>query len=615
MQNAVLLPPEAYDSFIGTLDPHVLVEIMKSDYRMSERVFQGFRANPQALKSAIIRQRIGREFERSPELLGLLLDLWAELHEPILEFVSNRTRAEIVDSLTGMARMFGGINLYLSLSLDSRTGVRKLAEKRGAELFDIKASPDAAPAKAPRKQEEADPDSAVKIRKDLKTAKDKAAQLAKDKRALERELKTAEQAAAKAGKRAELSRADVLDMKTARDEASRKADRAVRERKQAEEKVADLERTVRDLRRALDMQESDERIDKSVQDAPWQYAVERMLKTKKYESAIDFLVFIAERTNHNPTPHEYLVQAYRGSKQADLQVSELKWLGRQYLAQGRVGAAADRLCRALAVGEDSTSVKKLLKEVFERVDGRNEKRMSELRRTMLRFRAAHLQVYDEAIQLARAVSPYLAATLETVKAAVHVDRMFTLQSRSQVRIMSPRQIMEAVNGNDLKTVQFLKGALKALKRGNLDEFQAIMDVIRQEDSSCCVPLVADTEPVIVDASNAAYHLTTSDGKPRLRNITNLRQALRRNGYYPVFLYADAALPYQIDRSSELNEMAESGQLELVDSGTDADETIVNQAKRIGCPVVTRDAMLDWDPERVVTKLRFDLGDDWAEIIE
>lgn len=615
MPNPIQIPPEAYDSFIGSLDAHVLVDIVKSNYQVAERVFQGFRTNAQAIKSPIIRQRLGREIERDPAFLMILISFWADMYEPVLSFVEGLTKAEIVKSLGRLTDMFGGTNVYLALILDDRSSVRKIAEKCGTSFLLAEPVSGAERPEPLETTEQSKPDQTAKLSHDLKSAKDKVAHLTKEKRALEQELKKARHAAAKAGREAERDRAGALEMKKARDEASRKADRSSRDCEIAEQKVAELERTVKDLRRALDARVPAAQPAAKPPSAPWQEAIEELLKAKNYPSVIDFLSALVEHTNDDTLPHEYLVRAYRSTHQAELQVKELKWLGRRYLNSGSVGAAVDRLCRALAVGVDSPAVRTRLSEVFHRTDCRNEKRMSELRRTMTRIRSAHPTVYEEAILLAKAVSPALAARLETIQSAPHIDRIFTLQFHENVKNLSPRHIIHAINRNDVKTVEFVREALKTLRQSKPDDYQAVYDAIQQEDASCCVTLGVDTEPVIVDASNVAYHLPTPEGKPRLRNITVLRRALRQNSYFPVHIFADAALPHQVDRPSDLLQMVELGELDLVDPHTDADETIINHAKRLSCPIVSRDQMADWDPERQVTKIRFQLGEDWAELLE
>jgi hypothetical protein len=45
----------------------------------------------------------------------------------------------------------------------------------------------------------------------------------------------------------------------------------------------------------------------------------------------------------------------------------------------------------------------------------------------------------------------------------------------------------------------------------------------------------------------------------------------------------------------------------VDSGVDADEVLLREAKRFSAPLVTNDYMTDWDPGNEVPKIRFTLS--------
>ncbi|MGB9588617.1 MAG: NYN domain-containing protein, partial [Armatimonadota bacterium] len=149
---------------------------------------------------------------------------------------------------------------------------------------------------------------------------------------------------------------------------------------------------------------------------------------------------------------------------------------------------------------------------------------------------------------------------------------------------------------------FVRHALLNLKQSNPALYRNLLQSLVAHDRSCVSAVLNDTMPVVVDGSNVAWHDIKE--KPRLRNIIDLRSELRSEGYFPVYIYVDAALPHQVDKATALQQLIESGAILAVESHTDAEQAILEQAKRLSCPVVTNDKMTDWDPEDEVPKLRF-----------
>ena len=182
-------------------------------------------------------------------------------------------------------------------------------------------------------------------------------------------------------------------------------------------------------------------------------------------------------------------------------------------------------------------------------------------------------------------------------ADLHPDKGFLLSDGKQELTISIRKIAEAVDSNDLKTVQFIRRALTKLRTGR----QSILRNLAALDASCVEAISHSEKPILVDGSNVAW-----DGrdKPRLQNILILRDELRRAGYFPIYIYVDAALIYQIDNGSKLEELINKSCVIAADSRTAADEAIIRHAVRLGCPVITNDRMIEWDPFGEVTKYRF-----------
>ena len=180
---------------------------------------------------------------------------------------------------------------------------------------------------------------------------------------------------------------------------------------------------------------------------------------------------------------------------------------------------------------------------------------------------------------------------------LHPDKGFALNDGKQQMTTSIRKIAEAVDSNDVQMVKFFRRALGKLDTGR----RSILENLAAYDGSCVEAISHAEKPILVDGSNVAWN---GQDKPRLRNILDLRAKLREAGYFPIYIYVDAALVYQIDQGTKLEELINKSCVISADSGAAADEAIIRHAMRLGCPVVTNDRMIEWDPYGEVTKCRF-----------
>lgn len=184
---------------------------------------------------------------------------------------------------------------------------------------------------------------------------------------------------------------------------------------------------------------------------------------------------------------------------------------------------------------------------------------------------------------------------------LHPDKGVSLSDGKTTVTISIRQILEAIDSNDLETVQFVRRALGKLKTAGPKSYRSILKNLSALDGSCVEALNHIERPILVDGSNVAWY---GQDKPRLGNILSLRDHLRQAGYFPIYICVDAALTYRIDQSAKLENLVEKHVVITADAGTAADEAIVREAKRLGCPVITNDRMIEWDPYGTVAKRRF-----------
>lgn len=96
---------------------------------------------------------------------------------------------------------------------------------------------------------------------------------------------------------------------------------------------------------------------------------------------------------------------------------------------------------------------------------------------------------------------------------------------------------------------------------------------------------------VVDGSNIAHGSRTSDGKPRVANLTAVCDALEAEGF-DVTVIVDAALFHQVDDPAALDMLIDRGVIHQAPAGTDADYFILSYADEIRAIVVSNDRYRD-----------------------
>lgn len=176
--------------------------------------------------------------------------------------------------------------------------------------------------------------------------------------------------------------------------------------------------------------------------------------------------------------------------------------------------------------------------------------------------------------------------------------------------LTAEKVIEAIDTGNIDLITKIRKELTGLKVSNTDEYNKSIDLIKaitNGDESYLVPLLHTPKgAIIMDANNVVWHDRNEEiaDRPRLSAIMQLRRTLRLRGYFPVNIIGDASLPHIIDEKANLVDMISRGEIRLVDIGTDADEIIIREAKRLHSPIATNDYMTDWDPDNTLEKIRF-----------
>jgi hypothetical protein len=170
--------------------------------------------------------------------------------------------------------------------------------------------------------------------------------------------------------------------------------------------------------------------------------------------------------------------------------------------------------------------------------------------------------------------------------------------------MTPRDVQRAIDRNDEDFVFTLIQSLDAMRESSEEGYRLLLARIREIGRYYSRVLTADTTRVLIDASNVARFEKDKYGKGQLRHLLSMRDELRRRDCFPILMYADASLPYNIDEPDELHKMVRNGEVHMTLSGQEADELLAREARRTGAYVVTNDRSFhlkvtpDFEPPRI-----------------
>ena len=109
--------------------------------------------------------------------------------------------------------------------------------------------------------------------------------------------------------------------------------------------------------------------------------------------------------------------------------------------------------------------------------------------------------------------------------------------------------------------------------------------------------------VVVDASNVAHYKKNENSKPQMANILAAVKALEESEDEFVII-ADASLRHEIDDKAQFEKLLESGNVEEVPPGNDADHFILDIATREKAKILSNDKFRDYAAEfRNISSMR------------
>lgn len=178
----------------------------------------------------------------------------------------------------------------------------------------------------------------------------------------------------------------------------------------------------------------------------------------------------------------------------------------------------------------------------------------------------------------------------TVKVArpTPLDELFRWMADGHEFRATPRETMRFIDRNDADFAFRAQLALDGIEAKDIPKKNAFLARLREQDSYYVRVLTQPTQRALVDASNVVRATKNKFGKGELKNLRDLKKELRRLGFFPIEMIADASLRYNVDEINAYNEMINRGEVEVTTPGVEADEVLARKARNGGGYVVTND---------------------------
>jgi hypothetical protein len=420
------------------------------------------------------------------------------------------------------------------------------------------------------------------------------------------------------------ARADQLAAETARAEAEREAERLRQRLERQERRLRRLESENAALSRATASAHSPARSPRedaaherpSLADKPSQSeqrfvaAVRHLLDKEKWALAAQLASDVLRSAPGDPEALAIRARAEQRQGHINEAMADLRRLIPAETARGEAGRALQSLFELLGMSSRPASEAKLIREVYA-VLAAKPSEIPGAREILDRMRTTAPSSYLLMKDYAR---DDLAQSLfgPSGSGSLAPDDPLPLPSRPLHGItLTARRLIAAIDRNDISLVNSAREAMLGMGAEDLQPLERALVGASGGDGSYFQLLVRSgaAGAVVVDASNVAWHgqEMVVGGKPRIAHLLALRAALRERGYFPILMIADANLPYVIDDTAKTRQMERDGELTLTPSGTDADEYILREARRLHAPVVTNDYMADWDPDQKIGKVQYDIS--------
>lgn len=349
------------------------------------------------------------------------------------------------------------------------------------------------------------------------------------------------------------------------------------------------------------------------QEQLWEDSARRILELGHYAAVAPLIAEVVRSAPENEAGLE--ISAELESHKKDKK-KEAEFLDRLVLVQIQNNHASDALTtwsRLSVLKPANPTSKRTLQQIVALLPAKGSHQLSDLARVLARLKTTAPNSYEQIMSVMSKRIDLMKSLDEVSGIRPHLHEQSLIIPLPE-RSLSIAELVLAINRGNTGIVKSVRHWMESEKRSGSTQAGTVLQSVVNlgGDPAYAVPLSADKpvfQTVIVDSSNVAWigQEDLADGRPRLGSVLLVRLALLARGYFPVLLFGDANLPHSIDRKEELLDMIDRGELHLVDSGVDADEEIIRNAKRYGAMVVSNDYMEDWDPENAVPKIGITLS--------
>ncbi len=340
----------------------------------------------------------------------------------------------------------------------------------------------------------------------------------------------------------------------------------------------------------------------------WQQAVVHLLDKGRFDAARALAEDVLRAAPNDPAALDIAARAAEGKGDARGAIVPVRRLLTVHVKRGHAPQAAEALLRLLRLVSSPADAEGDVRALLRALRPDDADGIAALRAALHRLRATAPETHEALSALILAQTPMaLAEALLPPPGALGPDDPLPL---GLPRAPSVTQVLAAVSSGEEDSVARVRDALRRVAAEAPDDHARIRIALERaaaDDPSALHPLWnAPRGPVLVDSSNVAYfgQEDLAEPRPRLRHLRAMRRALRLLGGFPVIFIADANLPYLVDEPDALAQMRARQEVRLVDAGTVADVALLREAKRLSAPVITNDAMTDWDYEQAVRKVGY-----------
>lgn len=606
------------DAIINYTDARRLVRFFKDHSKTSVAIFHGFRITPTSIANPVVRKRLIAEAQKSDALLELLLKEYVLSNQNLSDTINGISTNELKRMLPELTAEYGFLAVKAALLMDSRKSVRNLSKRVDGDLF-----PADKPSVLECEEQQISPPTETPVADEVEAVADIKTEFREKRRKyqehidkLESELKKI--SALSKGKDSEIRsmKERIADLERILSKNEKDIARAERELNTTKKQNAELRASLKHAQRQIEKLEQQEQINQEsnktsiqIKSPQWKPVIDRMIANKNYENAIAFCTTLCELEPDNCQPHAILMAIYDLIGDMEKKTDECVWLSRYFMGHRRYLTAFSYAIEAMEIQPDNCEIQSLFKSVLSHININDNEIGAKLSKRIAKTKAKNMAAHRRIKKLLKQMGPHYVKILIN-ETELHGDKVLDLQNGKASMQLSVNDIIRAISLNDVDTVDFVRSAISIMKKTDTDLYGAILRLLDNTDQSIIQVLRGGNKPIIVDGSNVAWHgVSTNNAKPRLRNIYAIREGLRYFGYFPIFIYIDAALVHQIDHASDLQKMIDNGEVLPADGATSADTLIIEKSHAYGCPVVTNDRMREWDPDNLVEKVQFRIDQD------